>query len=99
MATIEQENKTKQELIALLAEIAKIKANDLVRVDLGKDLNFETGIGFFERTLNLFYDLQQSNLDNVSYTILNQLKERAANALDNLKKFKCSHCRRTLKTQ
>jgi hypothetical protein len=43
MATFEQENQMRQNLRATLADFQKIKKEDLIRDDLGKDLNFQSG--------------------------------------------------------
>ncbi len=74
MATFEQEETVKTELTEVLTVLSAINAKDLIRAsELGKDFNFEIGLPVFERTLKLFKDLYNSNLDNVSFTALNQL--------------------------
>ena len=74
MATFEQEEAVKTELKQVLNGLSQINAKDLIRAnELGKDFNFEPGLQVFERTLKLFKDLHNSNLDNVSHNILNSL--------------------------
>ena len=69
MATFEQEEKIKIELKQVLTGLSQINAEDLVRAnELGRDFNFEPGLKAFERTLKLFKDLNNSNLDNVCTT-------------------------------
>lgn len=81
MATFEQEEKIKIELKQVLTGLSQINAEDLVRAnELGRDFNFEPGLKAFERTLKLFKDLNNSNLDNVSYNILSSLLTHAKDA-------------------
>ena len=62
----------------MLTGLSQINAEDLVRAnELGRDFNFEPGLKAFERTLKLFKDLNNSNLDNVSYNILSSLLTHA----------------------
>jgi len=83
MATIEQEQNEKKALLSLLSDLEKIKPQDLVRADeLGRELSFEIGLPVFERVLKLFYSLYTSNLDNVPYTALIQLKNQAQDTLN-----------------
>jgi len=83
MATIEQEQNEKNSLLSLLSDLEKIKPQDLVQADeLGRELSFEIGLPVFERVLKLFHSLYTSNLDNVPYTALNQLKNQTQDALN-----------------
>ena len=86
MATFEQEEQVKTELRTALNELVKLKPEDLVRADvLGKDLSFEPGKLIFERTLKMFRDLNQVNLDNVAHNTLLGLKNQANAALAQFK--------------
>lgn len=86
MATLEQENEKRQELGKVLADLAEIKPEDLVRDDdLGRELNFAAGQPYFTRTLRLFRDLRESNLDTVPFNALNQLTNIARQALSQFK--------------
>jgi ElaB/YqjD/DUF883 family membrane-anchored ribosome-binding protein len=82
MATLEQENSVRSELKASLDSLAKLKAADLARRDLGPELNFELGIIFFTRTLHLFHALAEADLDGVSYQRLVQLRDQARASLE-----------------
>lgn len=76
MATIEQEQNEKNSLLSLLSDLEKIRSQDIVQADeLGRELSFEIGLSVFERVLKLFHSLYTSNLDNVPYAVLNQLKK------------------------
>lgn len=89
MATFEQEETIKNELKALLDELGAIKPDDLIRADvLGKELSFEPGRAVFERTLKLFRDLSNSNLDNVSFNILQGLKNQTQDAVTKFKQIR-----------
>ena len=86
MATFDQEEQVKTELRTALNELVKLKPDDLVRADvLGKDLSFEPGKLIFERTLKLFRDLDQANLDNVAFNALTRLRNQATAALSQFK--------------
>lgn len=82
MATFEQEAEQRLRLKNALAEFKKIKVEDLVREDvLGRDLSFSAGVPYFQRTLRLFADLAESNLDTVPHQNLQQLATIAEQAL------------------
>src|SRR5579862_7415108 len=82
MATLEQENAVRSELKTSLDALAKLKAADLARKDLGPELNFESGVIFFSRTLHLFQALAEADLDGVSYQRLVQLRDVARPTLE-----------------
>ncbi len=74
MATFDQEQAHRKRLQAALDQLSQIRPESLVRTDvLGRELSFEAGLPVFQRTLGLFKDLADCNLDNVPYEILNQL--------------------------
>lgn len=82
MATFEQEQQEHKKLREVLDALKAINPESLVRADvLGKDLNFETGLPVFRRTLGLFHDLAECNLDNFPYETLNQIWAQANDAL------------------
>jgi len=62
MAQLQQENEARSRVKAQLTELAKLKASDLARKDLGGDLNFESAVIFFSRTLRLFHALDGPTL-------------------------------------
>jgi hypothetical protein len=74
MATFEQEQKQHQELRKVLDALNAIQPESLVRADvLGKDLSFEAGLPVFRRTLDLFRDLSECNLEPLPFETLSQL--------------------------
>ena len=82
MATLEQQQKTHLELRKTLDALNAINPESLVRTEiLGKELNFETGLPVFQRTLNLFKDLSECNLDNIPHESLTQLYNHAKDVL------------------
>lgn len=82
MATIEQEQQHRSELQSVLGQLVSIQPESLVRAEeLGKDLNFETGSPVFRRTLDLFKDLSECDLDGVPAEMLQQLTNLARTAL------------------
>lgn len=82
MATFEQEQKEYQKLRQVLDSLKAINPESLVRTDvLGKDLNFEAGLPVFQRTLGLFHDLSECNLENFPFETLNQIWGQANDAL------------------
>jgi hypothetical protein len=81
MATFEDEYRIKETLRNKLIGLSKFSANDFVRTeDLGKELNFETGVPIFERILKLFNELLQANLDDIPYNTLTAINSHAENA-------------------
>ena len=82
MALDEQEQQAKQKLEESLSQLTQITPDSLIRTNvLGTSLDFSTGVNVFERTLKLFRDLKEANLDNFPQNILNQLKTSADKAL------------------
>lgn len=82
MATFEQEQQQNKKLRETLGALKAIDPESLVRTDvLGKDLNFEAGLPVFRRTLSLFQDLADCNLDNFPFETLSQLTAQADDAL------------------
>ena len=87
MATSEQENTEREALQETLDELCEFKAEDLVRDrDLGRALNFSSGLPYFERLLKLYRDISACSLDGLPYGALNQLKSHAVAARDLLKR-------------
>lgn len=76
MALIEQEKIQREQLNRYLNEIKDIQPSSLVQTErLGSDLNFESGLLYFERGLNLFHMLEDLDLDRVPYDSLLRLNE------------------------
>lgn len=89
MATLEQEEKQRQELASALAQLAEIKPEDLVREEvLGRDLSFSEGVPYFKRILRLFQDLAESNLDTVPSPQLGNLTQLARQAIEQFQQIK-----------
>lgn len=91
MATLEQQQKKREELEKNLNELTGITPESLVKkAELGTALSFEEGLPYFQRTLKLFTDLRNVKLDEISFTALNQLNNVATQALtefNNIKSF------------
>lgn len=82
MATFEQEQQQYKTLLETLGALKAIDPASLVRADvLGKDLNFEAGLSVFRRTLSLFHDLADCNLENFPFETLSQITAQANDAL------------------
>jgi len=82
MPTFDQEQTKRKELQDILEQLSKIQPESLVRTDvLGRELSFEAGLPVFRRTLGLFKDLFECNLDNIPYETLNQMSSVAQQAL------------------
>lgn len=81
MATPEQEQEARKKLTEVLGGLKTIDADSLARTDvLGKDLSFKDGVPTFKRTLALFAELSECNLDNTPAESLNQLTQLAQQA-------------------
>lgn len=77
----EQEKKARAGLGTALAPITSLSSESLVRSsELGTSLDFSKGTAVFERTIRLFRDLEQSNLDNVPVNIFQELITSANDA-------------------
>jgi hypothetical protein len=91
VATFEQEEHYRLALRGVLDQLLKIQPDSLVRVgDLGKELSFEAGVPVFQRTLDVFRNLADCNLDTMPYEVLSQLTSTAQQALqyfDQIQKF------------
>lgn len=86
MATLQEEKDMLEALSMNLDVITKTQVEDLIRPDLGRELNFESGKETFNRNLKLFKDLSNCNLENIPYNTLNQLNNQAADFITRLKK-------------
>ena len=81
MATLEEEREQGAELQIQLNQLKAIDSNSLVRAaELGKALSFLQGKPYFQRVLQLFRDLEQTNLDTVPYGQLHDLTQSAQEA-------------------
>lgn len=80
-----------KQLREALTKVTAIEPQDLARTSvLGTTLDFRAGISVFSRTLRLFQDLAEANLDNIPVTILNQLKQatdQAQQSIDQIEAF------------
>lgn len=89
MATYEQEKQKREELTKNLNELSSITPDSLIKkAELGTALSFEEGLPHFKRTLKLFEDLKNSNLDGVSYKAINQLNTAATQAISEFNNIK-----------
>ncbi len=71
-----QNREAQQQLRDALSKLTAIEPAGLARTsELGTSLDFSAGIPVFSRTLRLFRDLAEANLDNIPATVLNQLKQ------------------------
>jgi len=85
MAITEPEQKARRELGEILEGLKKIDPESLDRTAvLGTELSFKAGVPFFQRTLLLFAELAECNLDNAPVETLNQLRDLAKQAWDGL---------------
>lgn len=70
----DQDKKAREGLSTALAPITSLSPDSLVRSsELGTSLDFSKGTAVFERTIRLFRDLEQSNLDNVPANVIQEL--------------------------
>jgi len=85
---LEQEASAKKALQTVLDQLTAITPDALIRAaELGTSLNFAEGRDAFDRTLRLFGDLKESNLDNVPLDVLNRLKNQTEQALNHFKQI------------
>lgn len=77
-----QEEQVRNTLRETLKQLISISSESLVRAkELGTSLNFEEGKLVFERTLKLFRDLNDLNIDTIPYNTLNRLNDSTNQAL------------------
>ncbi len=89
MATLEQEVQERQALKSVLDQLNAIEPDSLVRTEvLGKELSFEAGLPVFRRTLALFHDLSECNLDGAPYETLSQMTSQAKQALTSFQQIR-----------
>ena len=82
MATLEQQQKAKSDLEAVLTRLAAYKVEDLRSRKVGDDIiSFAAGVPFFERLLKLYADLQACPLDILPFQVLNNLLNIANQAV------------------
>jgi len=86
-----QNREAQNSLREALAELCETNPDELARTsDLGTSLDFSAGIPVFVRTLRLFQDLSEANLDNIPASVLDQLKQttrEAQQAIDQIREF------------
>lgn len=86
---LEQEENAKKQLNDELEELLKITPKSLIRTnELGTSLDFSEGTEIFTRTLKLFRDIKDANLDNVPHDRINQLIQSVMEARNSFKKVK-----------
>jgi hypothetical protein len=89
MATLQEEKNERDMLIKLLAELTSINPSELVRREqLGNELSFETALPIFIRTLNLFKELNNINLEIIPLNQLNSIKSQVSDAIEKFKSIK-----------
>jgi hypothetical protein len=89
MATLEQENAARSELKAILQELATFKPDELGRAkELGPDINFDSGIVYFSRTLKMFHSIREADLEDLSHDALSQPTNAARPALEHFRQVK-----------
>jgi len=82
MATAEAEAQARNALKTTLDALSTIRPEDLAReADLGKQLNFASGVPAFRRLHGLYNDLSAGTLDNLPQPVLAQLQQLAQQAL------------------
>lgn len=90
----ETKDKTQQSLEQRLKTLAAIDVEEeLIRNDELGQANFRPGVPIFKQTLDLFRELQVSQLEVFPEKVLNKLNDRAGKALnhfENVKKFTLS---------
>lgn len=72
-ATIEQEKQARESLQQVLTGIAGFTPTELARKELGSDLNFESGVIYFDRIIRLFKGLRDSDLSDIPHASLQNL--------------------------
>lgn len=91
MPTLEEEQQARKKLVEILGALKSIDPTTLARTDvLGQALSFQDGVPIFRRTIELFTDLSECNLENVPTERLQQFQGLAKQALDgfqNIQKF------------
>ncbi len=74
----EEEAKAKESLSNTLHNLAALNPEMLIRTqELGIEMDFREGEAIFNRTLQLFRDLQQVRLDGIPLETINALRTRA----------------------
>jgi hypothetical protein len=82
MATLEDERTLREDLFKFLEQLTEIDISSLVRKEeLGTQMNFESGLPFFERTLRLYRELSRVDLSTCSYQSLSTLRDRARDTI------------------
>src|SRR6266566_2417345 len=88
MATLQEEHAQRQNLRTILAQIDLLKPDNFRRSDLTRELNFDDGLPFFERTWRLFRDLATLDLERASYSLLIRLNQVAQQTRDQLQQVR-----------
>ncbi len=88
MPTHEQRAEQHNALLTTLRQLEALHPEELRRLDLATDLNFDQGTPYFEETWRLFRDLAQTPLDRASFSVLQRLSGVAQQALNILQQIK-----------
>jgi hypothetical protein len=89
MATLEVENAARSELSIILEELASFKVDELGRAkELGPDINFDSGIAYFSRTLKMFDSIRETDLQDLSHQKIIELTNTARPALEHFRQVK-----------
>jgi hypothetical protein len=89
MASLQEEEKEREMLVKSLSELTAINPDDLVRKEqLGNELSFESGLPVFRRTLDLFKELNDINLEIIPQNFLNSIKSQINDAIEKFKKIR-----------
>jgi hypothetical protein len=88
MATIEQEQQSRESLQQVLGGLSDFTASDLARADLPSDLSFQLGVVYFDRIIRLFKGLRDSDLADIPYNTLQMLSTNATAAFTLLQEIR-----------
>jgi hypothetical protein len=88
MATIEQEQQSRELLQQVLEGLSGFTASELGRTNLPEDLNLQPGILYFDRIIRLFKGLHDSDLADIPYNTLQDLISHAKAAFSLLQEIR-----------
>lgn len=91
MPTHEERAERHNELLRLLAQLEATRTDDLRRLDLSRDLNFDLATPYIEETWRIYRNLSRVSLDRAPHTLLNQLigvAQQTQNLFQSIKAFR-----------
>jgi hypothetical protein len=88
MSTIAQDNSVREELQGYLKDLMEIDISSLSKKEELGAMNFELGLPVFERSLRLYRELSNIQLDAVGPGMLNQARDRAREAVAAFKQIR-----------